>query len=121
LNTRIRLYDGTLDEVVISEQEAAAFADSKATLVKADRLRLLVEFARIRLAYTHDRQFTVYLFGMRTLPHQMETVFIEILLQPRLRFLLADDPGPGKTITTGLLIREMKPREAIERVLILCP
>ncbi|MBA2449693.1 MAG: DUF3883 domain-containing protein [Chloroflexi bacterium] len=44
-----------------------------------------------------------------------------MLPQPRLRFLLADDPGAGKTIMAGLLIKEMKLREAIERVLILCP
>src|SRR5439155_10510599 len=44
-----------------------------------------------------------------------------MLPQPRLRFLLADDPGAGKTIMAGLLIKELKLREAIERVLILCP
>ena len=44
-----------------------------------------------------------------------------MLPQPRLRFLLADDPGAGKTIMAGLLIKEMKLREAIDRVLILCP
>jgi superfamily II DNA or RNA helicase len=44
-----------------------------------------------------------------------------MLPQPRLRFLLADDPGAGKTIMAGLLIKEMKLREAIERILILCP
>src|SRR2546430_1190657 len=41
--------------------------------------------------------------------------------QTRLRFLLADDPGAGKTIMAGLLIKEMKLREAIDRILILCP
>jgi len=44
-----------------------------------------------------------------------------MLPQPRLRFLLADDPGAGKTIMAGLLVKELKLREAIERVLILCP
>ena len=59
--------------------------------------------------------------GIRTLPHQIEAVYMKMLPQPRLRFLLADDPGAGKTIMAGLLIKEMKLREAIERVLILCP
>ena len=89
--------------------------------VDPERLRLLVESARIRLAYTHDRHFAVSLSGIRTLPHQIEAVYLRMLPQPRLRFLLADDPGAGKTIMAGLLIKEMKLREAIERVLILCP
>ena len=61
------------------------------------------------------------LSGIRTLPHQIEAVYLRMLPQPRLRFLLADDPGAGKTIMAGLLLKEMKLREAIERVLILCP
>jgi superfamily II DNA or RNA helicase len=89
--------------------------------VDADKLRLLVESSRIRLAYAHDRQFAVSLSGIRTLPHQIEAVYQAMLPQPRLRFLLADDPGAGKTIMAGLLVKELKLREAIERVLILCP
>ncbi|MBI3951045.1 MAG: DUF3883 domain-containing protein [Acidobacteria bacterium] len=89
--------------------------------VDAEKLRLLVESARIRLAYAHDRQFAVSLSGIRTLPHQIEAVYQKMLPQPRLRFLLADDPGAGKTIMAGLLIKELKLREAIERILILCP
>ena len=95
--------------------------ESKATTVNAEQLRLLVESARIRLAYAHDKQFAVSLSGIRTLPHQIEAVYIKMLPQPRLRFLLADDPGAGKTIMAGLLIKEMKLREAIERILIVCP
>src|SRR5207237_10145642 len=87
----------------------------------AEKLRLLVESALIRLSYAHDRQFAVSLSGIRTLPHQIEAVYMKMLPQPRLRFLLADDPGAGKTIMAGLLLKEMKLREAIERILILCP
>src|SRR5262249_42396101 len=87
----------------------------------AESIRLLVESARIRLAYTHDRHFAVSLSGIRTLPHQIEAVYMKMLPQPRLRFLLADDPGAGKTIMAGLFIKEMKLREAIDRILILCP
>jgi superfamily II DNA or RNA helicase len=124
---RVRLPDGTLEEAVISPAEAATLfgADREApTAIKpadAERLRLLIESARIRLAYAHDRQFAVSLSGIRTLPHQIEAVYQAMLPQPRLRFLLADDPGAGKTIMAGLLIKELKLREAIERVLILCP
>lgn len=124
---RVRLGDGTPDEAILSLEEAAALAgqvmNSRAAIHAADaeKLRLLVESARIRLAYAHDRQFAVSLSGIRTLPHQIEAVYMKMLPQPRLRFLLADDPGAGKTIMAGLLLKEMKLREAIERILILCP
>ncbi len=124
---RVRLPDGTLEEAVISPAEAATLFGTDRetpTAIKpadAERLRLLLESARIRLAYAYDRQFAVSLSGIRTLPHQIEAVYQAMLPQPRLRFLLADDPGAGKTIMAGLLIKELKLREAIERVLILCP
>ncbi|MGE4057010.1 MAG: DEAD/DEAH box helicase, partial [Vicinamibacterales bacterium] len=123
----MRLPDGRLDEAVISIDEARALAGTgevspeKVQPVDAERLRMLIESARIRLAYTYDRQFAVSLSGIRTLPHQIEAVYQRMLPQPRLRFLLADDPGAGKTIMAGLLIKELKLREAVERVLILCP
>lgn len=124
---RVRLQDGTPDEAILSRDEAAFIFGQQAeapTSIKpadAESIRLLVESSRIRLAYTHDRHFAVSLSGIRTLPHQIEAVYLRMLPQPRLRFLLADDPGAGKTIMAGLLIKEMKLREAIDRVLILCP
>ncbi|MGQ9563912.1 MAG: helicase-related protein [Thermogutta sp.] len=123
---RVRLPDGTLEEVVLSEDETLRLSTHEGraaaiNLVKADDLQLLVESARIRLAYAHDKQFAVSLSGIRTLPHQIEAVYQKMLPQPCLRFLLADDPGAGKTIMAGLLLKEMKLREAIDRVLILCP
>jgi superfamily II DNA or RNA helicase len=127
LECRVRLPDGTPDETILSREEANALFGQQAeapTSVKpadAESIRFLVESARIRLAYAHDRHFAVSLSGIRTLPHQIEAVYLRMLPQPRLRFLLADDPGAGKTIMAGLLLKEMKLREAIERVLILCP
>jgi SNF2 family DNA or RNA helicase len=124
---RVRLADGSLEETVLSDEEARGLLAQPPSppetrhAVDPDRLRLLVESARIRLAYAHDPQFAVSLSGIRTLPHQIEAVYQRMLPQPRLRFLLADDPGAGKTIMAGLLIKEMKLREAIERILILCP
>ncbi|MFQ6008414.1 MAG: DEAD/DEAH box helicase, partial [Candidatus Zixiibacteriota bacterium] len=124
---RFRLPDGNLEEAVISLEEATdlvtsfELTETKIQPVDAAKLQLLIESARIRLAYAHDRQFAVSLSGIRTLPHQIEAVYQAMFPQPRLRFLLADDPGAGKTIMAGLLIKELKLREAIERVLILCP
>lgn len=124
---RVRLASGMLDETVISEDEAHGLigddggATANGAPADAEQIRLLVESTRIRLAYTHDPHFAVSLSGIRTLPHQIEAVYLKMLPQPRLRFLLADDPGAGKTIMAGLLIKELKLREAIDRVLILCP
>ena len=120
---RVRLPDGALEEAVISSEEAAAIfgAEENVAPVNAERLRLLIESVRIRLAYAYDRQFAVSLSGIRTLPHQIDAVYLKMLPQPRLRFLLADDPGSGKTIMAGLLIKELKLREAIDRCLILAP
>jgi superfamily II DNA or RNA helicase len=123
---RVRLPDGTLEEVVLSRDEMALLGGTSApartfSLADPTDLQLLVESARIRLAYAYDRQFAVSLSGIRTFPHQVEAVYQKMLPQPCLRFLLADDPGAGKTIMAGLLIKELKLREAIERVLILCP
>lgn len=124
---RVRLGDGSLDEVTITEAEAESLRGAPGETgrspepVSAERLRLLIESARVRLAYAHDQQFAVSLSGIRTLPHQIEAVYERMLKQPRLRFLLADDPGAGKTIMAGLLIKELKLRSAIERILILCP
>ena len=124
---RVRLSDGTPEETILSLEEANSFFEqtpetkSKAVMVDAEQTRLLIESVRIRLAYAHDRQFAVSLSGIRTLPHQIEAVYLKMLPQPRLRFLLADDPGAGKTIMAGLLVKELKLRQAIERILILCP
>ncbi|MFB3779569.1 MAG: helicase-related protein [Bryobacteraceae bacterium] len=124
---RVRLLDGTPDEAILSYDEAAALAGLKTAPTArvqpadAEKVRLLVESSRIRLAYAHDRQFAVSLSGIRTLPHQIEAVYLKMLPQPRLRFLLADDPGAGKTIMAGLLVKELKLREAVTRILVLCP
>ncbi len=124
---RVRLPNGSLEETVVSADEVTMLVNKKTVQaetvkpVEAEKLRLLIESARIRLAYAHDRQFAVSLSAIRTLPHQIEAVYQAMLPQPRLRFLLADDPGAGKTIMAGLLVKELKLREAIERILILSP
>ena len=124
---RVRRASGQLEETVLSAEEIQGLlgADVEAStappLADPRHLRLLIESARIRLAYAYDPHFAVSLSGIRTLPHQIEAVYEKMLPQPRLRFLLADDPGAGKTIMAGLLLKEMKLRQAIERILILVP
>jgi len=122
---RVRTDAGELTEVNLTADEleaAMASAQSaRSAAVLASHQSLAVEAERIRLAYAYDPHFAVSLSGVEPLPHQLEAVYERMLPQARLRFLLSDDPGAGKTIMAGLLIKERKMRNAIERVLVLCP
>jgi hypothetical protein len=82
----------------------------------ATRFRLGVEAMRLRLAYEYDPYFTLSIARMDPLPHQLEAVYDYFLKLPRIKFLLADDPGAGKTIMAGLLIKELLDREPLIRV-----
>ncbi|HIE08882.1 MAG TPA: DEAD/DEAH box helicase, partial [Armatimonadetes bacterium] len=76
---------------------------------------------RIKLAYTFDPHYAVSVTQVDLLPHQVEAVYKHILPQPRVRFLLADDPGLGKTIMAGLVLKELKARGLVKSVLIVVP
>jgi superfamily II DNA or RNA helicase len=84
-------------------------------------LRLVSEAYRIRLAYLFDPLLAVHTSLVDPLPHQITAVYGEMLTRQPLRFLLADDPGAGKTIMAGLLIKELLIRGDIHRCLIVCP
>lgn len=83
--------------------------------------RLASEAHRIRLAYLFDPLLAVHSSNVEPLPHQLTAVYEEMLPQHTLRFLLADDPGAGKTIMTGLLITELRARGDLQRCLVVCP
>ena len=83
--------------------------------------RLAVEALRTHLAHAFDPQFAVSVSQVDPLPHQLDAVYRHMLPLPRIRFLLADDPGAGKTIMAGLLLRELMQRGDVSRVLVLCP
>ncbi len=83
--------------------------------------RLATEALRTHLAHAFDPQFAVSVSQVDPLPHQLDAVYKHMLPLPRIRFLLADDPGAGKTIMAGLLMRELMQRQNISRVLVLCP
>ncbi|HOZ49950.1 MAG TPA: SNF2-related protein [Candidatus Hydrogenedentes bacterium] len=87
----------------------------------AKRFRLGVEAWRLGLAYEYDPYFSLSIARVDPLPHQLEAVYDYFLKLPRIRFLLADDPGAGKTIMAGLLIKELKARGLITRTLIVTP
>jgi len=82
---------------------------------------LAMEAHRIRYAQQFDPVFAVNVSQVDPLPHQIEAVYHFILRNPRIRFLLADDPGAGKTIMTGLLLKELKYRGLVRRCLIVVP
>jgi SNF2 family DNA or RNA helicase len=84
-------------------------------------LRLVSEAHRIRLAHLFDPMLAVHSSLAEPLPHQITAVYGEMLQRQPLRFLLADDPGAGKTIMAGLLIRELLIRGDVQRCLIVCP
>src|SRR5947209_6607518 len=83
--------------------------------------RLLSEANRIRLAYLFDPLLAVHTSLVEPLPHQITAVYSEMLSRQPLRFLLADDPGAGKTIMTGLFIKELIARGDLQRCLVVCP
>ena len=83
--------------------------------------RLGIEAMRLQLAFEYDPYFSLSIARVDPLPHQLEAVYDYFLRLPRIRFLLADDPGAGKTIMAGLLLKEMKIRGLVKRTLIITP
>src|SRR5512136_2179205 len=83
--------------------------------------RLVSEAHRIRLAYLFDPVLAVHTSLVDPLPHQITAVYEAMLPRQPLRFLLADDPGAGKTIMAGLLIKELIARGDLSRCLVVCP
>lgn len=115
---------GLLRQAVLNEEnlESLAVASQNprfsATL---EAVQVGLEAHRIRLGYSFDPHFAVSSSVVDPLPHQLEAVYKYLLPQPRVRFMLADDPGAGKTVMSGLLLKELLFRGALERVLIVTP
>ena len=118
--------DGTTEQTLL-------YRDSESTLEMVEtvqrfsfdgdghELRLVSEALRIRLAYLFDPFLAVRSSQIKPFPHQLSAVYEEMLPRQSLRFLLADDPGAGKTIMAGLLIKELIIRGDLERCLIVAP
>jgi len=88
---------------------------------ESEVVRLFVEGERLRYGHLFSPSFGIETAMIDPVPHQIIAVYKNLLSQPRLRFLLADDAGAGKTIMTGLYVREMLDRRLIRRVLIVPP
>ena len=87
----------------------------------AGLMRLVSEAYRIDLAHLFDPYLAVHTSAIEPLPHQISAVYQEMLPRLPLRYVLADDPGAGKTIMTGLLIKELMVRGDLKRCLIVTP
>jgi len=88
---------------------------------RGEDFRLALEALRLRLAWLFDPYLAVTTSDIEPLPHQITAVYGEMLPRRPLRFLLADDPGAGKTIMAGLLIKELMLRGDLERCLVVAP
>jgi hypothetical protein len=84
-------------------------------------LRLGLQAYSLGIAWEFDPYFALSISRVDPLPHQLEAIYDYMLKLARVRFLLADDAGAGKTIMAGLLIRELQLRGLAERVLVVCP
>lgn len=84
-------------------------------------LRIGVQAYALGIAYEFDPYFGLSIFRVDPLPHQLEAVYDYLLKLARVRFLLPDAAGAGKTIMAGLLIRELKVRGLAGRGLVICP
>lgn len=115
-----RLLGITLDEVEVSDIEVVAVDSAPTFDGDPRRFRLGVEALRIDNAFRHDMA-ALAVSNISPFPHQLDAVYGTFLDEPRLRFLLADDPGAGKTIMAGLYIKELMLRRAADRVLIVTP
>ncbi len=87
----------------------------------ASLFRVVSEARRIQLAYLFDPLLAVHTSLVDPLPHQITAVYGEMIQRQPLRFLLADDPGAGKTIMAGLLIKELIARGDVQKCMIVCP
>jgi superfamily II DNA or RNA helicase len=102
--------------------EALTIIESKFSFTgDGNLLRLGIQAYSLGIAYEFDPYFGLSISRVDPLPHQLEAIYDYLLKIARVRFLLADDAGAGKTIMAGLLIRELKLRGLVERILIVCP
>ena len=121
----LRREDGSTDDRIITAAEAMDYrlSPESGRSYGADGalFRLALEAARIKGAPLHYPYSAVDASALEPLPHQIGAVYGDMLARRPLSFLLADDPGAGKTIMSGLYIRELMLREALVRCLVVVP
>lgn len=118
--------DGSLRERMLFRADEANLALAEAGRpwgfdAPGEAFKLAAEAYRINLAHLFDPMMAVHTSNVEPLPHQITAVYESMLPRQPLRYVLADDPGAGKTIMAGLLIRELLMRADAQRVLIVAP
>jgi len=126
LQVTFRLLSGRVEETMLYRtDEPRLFVSSKGRPwgfdAPGDMFRLVSEAHRVNLAALFDPLLAVHTSLVEPLPHQILAVYESMLKRQPLRFLLADDPGAGKTIMAGLLIKELIARADLARCLIVAP
>jgi SNF2 family DNA or RNA helicase len=121
-----RLPDGTIKERLLSAADEASISPATSERPWAfdgdgAAFQLACEAKRIDLTFLFDPMMAVHTSNVEPLPHQITAVYESMLPRQPLRFVLADDPGAGKTIMAGLYIRELVMRADARRVLIVAP
>ncbi|MFA5537475.1 MAG: SNF2-related protein, partial [Bacillota bacterium] len=118
--------DGQLSDQLLYREDEARLAIGDKGLPwsfdgDANLLRLASEAYRINLAHLFDPYLAVHTSEIEPLPHQISAVYQEMLPRLPLRYILADDPGAGKTIMTGLFLKELLVRGDLKRCMIVTP
>ena len=118
--------DGTLKDRLLTRTDESSIAIATQGRPwsfdgDGEAFKLAVEAKRIDLAFLFDPMMAVHTSNVDPLPHQITAVYESMLPRQPLRYLLADDPGAGKTIMAGLYIRELLMRADARRVLIVAP
>lgn len=126
LEITYKLPNGTVEERMLYRSDESTLEVASAGLPWAfdapgELFRLVSEAQRINMAAIFDPLMAIHTSLVRPLPHQILAVYENLLPRQPLRFLLADDPGAGKTIMAGLLVKEMIARGDLERCLIVAP
>lgn len=116
---------GRLAQRLVFRSDESAFRPVKSSIAQFDadpeKFKIAAEAQRIRLAGLSDPMLALATSDVQPLPHQIRAVYGELLPRTPLRFLLADDPGAGKTIMAGLYIKELLLRDDVKRCLVIAP
>jgi superfamily II DNA or RNA helicase len=126
LTVYYRTAEGSLSDRLLMRSDEAALSLAVigrpwAFDAPGEEFKLAAEAYRINLAYLFDPMMAVHTSNVEPLPHQITAVYESMLPRQPLRYVLADDPGAGKTIMAGLFIRELLMRADAKRVLIVAP
>lgn len=117
--------DGQLREQILQRYHEQKITEVESSLWdfsgKGDEFILALESRRIQLAHLFDPMMAIHTSNIEPLPHQISAVYESMLPNQPLRYVLADDPGAGKTIMAGLLMRELIVRGDAQRILIVTP